>query len=319
MRAANLLVASLLATLVLAASLLRVDTVVEATGRLAADRPAIVLQPMERAIVRDLKVKAGDVVRKGQVLATFDPTFSQADLEALTARSRLLSATVRRLEAELGDAPPRRTARPSRRRPRRRPSTGNAGRSTRPACSPSTRRSGGARPTSGPPARTAPSWSGSSRWRATSRRCTASCSRTAPARGCSTSRPRPPPCGPSARPGTPTTGWRCCSTTSRRGGRSAPPSPTSGAATCWGSWRTAATPSPRPRTRWPRRPACATSWWWPRPRTGWCWASPRARPARCCARPSRWSGCCRWTPRSSPTSRSIHGTSATSARATRSR
>ena len=43
MRAANLLVASLLTTLVLAASLLRVDTVVEATGRLAADgrhRPA---------------------------------------------------------------------------------------------------------------------------------------------------------------------------------------------------------------------------------------------------------------------------------------
>ena len=78
---------------------------VEATGRLAADRPTIVLQPMERAIVRDLKVKAGDVVRKGQVLATFDPTFSQADLEALTVRSRLLSATVRRLEAELGDAP----------------------------------------------------------------------------------------------------------------------------------------------------------------------------------------------------------------------
>jgi HlyD family secretion protein len=59
-----------------------------------------VLQPFEHAVLRSLSVRPGDVVKKGQVLATLDPTFSQADLSALESRSKAVRSQIRRLEAE---------------------------------------------------------------------------------------------------------------------------------------------------------------------------------------------------------------------------
>jgi hemolysin D len=105
MRVAMFLVVFLLAALILLASLLHVDIVVGASGHLAADQPTTVPQPMERGTIRELRVRAGDVVTKGQILAMLDPTFSQADLVSLTAQKRSLIATLRRLEAELKDEP----------------------------------------------------------------------------------------------------------------------------------------------------------------------------------------------------------------------
>jgi HlyD family secretion protein len=63
------------------------------------------LQPLDRAIIRELNVKEGDDVKKGQVLATLDPTFAQADLASLTVQQRSLLAQIRRLEAELAGQP----------------------------------------------------------------------------------------------------------------------------------------------------------------------------------------------------------------------
>ena len=77
-----------------------VDVVVVGSGKLTYDGQPIVLQPFERAMLKSLSVRPGDVVRKGQVLATLDPTFSQADLGALEDRKRVLRAQVVRLEAE---------------------------------------------------------------------------------------------------------------------------------------------------------------------------------------------------------------------------
>ncbi|MEJ0045698.1 MAG: biotin/lipoyl-binding protein [Rhodospirillales bacterium] len=74
--------------------------VVTGRGRLAADHPTAILQPMARAIIRTLLVRAGDPVRKGQVLATLDPTFTAADLASLQARQRSLVAEAARLLAE---------------------------------------------------------------------------------------------------------------------------------------------------------------------------------------------------------------------------
>jgi HlyD family secretion protein len=87
------------------AAVVKVEVVVTGTGRLATETPPIMLQPLDRAIVRELKVKPGDEVRKGQILATLDPTFTQADVESLSAKQRLLLAQVRRLEAELNATP----------------------------------------------------------------------------------------------------------------------------------------------------------------------------------------------------------------------
>jgi len=99
------LVVGLFVSLLLIASLAKVDVVVVATGRLATATPPIVLQPMERAILRELRVHPGDVVARGQVLATLDPTFAEADAAALGKQLLALRAQERRLEAESGARP----------------------------------------------------------------------------------------------------------------------------------------------------------------------------------------------------------------------
>jgi hemolysin D len=87
--------------MLLIASVVKVEIVVVGAGRLITETPPIMLQPMDKAIVRELKVKPGDAVTKGQLLATLDPTFTQADLASLTTKQRQLMAQLRRLEAEL--------------------------------------------------------------------------------------------------------------------------------------------------------------------------------------------------------------------------
>jgi hemolysin D len=85
--------------------LFKVDVVVAGQGKLTYDGPPIVLQPFERAVLRSLLVKPGDAVAKGQVLATLDPTFSQADLSALESRTRMTRALLKRLECESNGVP----------------------------------------------------------------------------------------------------------------------------------------------------------------------------------------------------------------------
>ncbi len=78
----------------------RVDVVVQGAGKLTYDGPPIVLQPYERAMLRSLKVRAGEVVKKGQELVVLDSTFSQADQGALEERKRTLHSQAQRLESE---------------------------------------------------------------------------------------------------------------------------------------------------------------------------------------------------------------------------
>ena len=93
--------AALLLALVAVAALTRIDIVVTASGRLAADAPPIILQPMSRATLRDLLVKPGDLVVAGQILARLDGTLAEADRAALTVERAALLAKVQRLRAEL--------------------------------------------------------------------------------------------------------------------------------------------------------------------------------------------------------------------------
>jgi len=83
------------------ASILKIDIVVVGSGRLVPDTPPIVIQPVGRAIIQSLKVKAGDVVTKGQVLAVLDPTFNEADVSSLLSQQRVLRTQVHRLECEI--------------------------------------------------------------------------------------------------------------------------------------------------------------------------------------------------------------------------
>ena len=80
----------------------QVDMIVTAQGKLITTRPNLVVQPLETSVIREIHVRAGDVVNRGDVLATLDPTFSQADLDQLRTRVAAFDATINRLKAELG-------------------------------------------------------------------------------------------------------------------------------------------------------------------------------------------------------------------------
>ncbi len=87
------------------ASIAKVDRIVVAPGKLVSSEPLIVVQPLESAIVRDILVKAGDTVRKGEVVAHLDPTFVTAEATSLTTQKASLDAEIDRLLAELSDLP----------------------------------------------------------------------------------------------------------------------------------------------------------------------------------------------------------------------
>ena len=91
--------------LFLIASVVEVDVVLGETGRLITDTPTIVLQPLERGIIREIKVRPGMAVTKGQVLVTLDPTVSQVDLASVLEQRQSLLAQQRRIEAELNGVP----------------------------------------------------------------------------------------------------------------------------------------------------------------------------------------------------------------------
>jgi HlyD family secretion protein len=105
MRSMLYVVFGLFVLTIVVASLVQVEVVVVGSGRLATETPPIMLQPLDRAIIREMKVKPGDVVTKGQVLATLDPTFARADLSSLSTKQVSLLAQIRRLEAELNNQP----------------------------------------------------------------------------------------------------------------------------------------------------------------------------------------------------------------------
>ena len=101
MSATIYLLVALVVITILWASLSEVDQVVTARGRLVTVQPNIVLQPLETAQIKAFNVKAGQVVKKGQVLVVLDPTFIAADLAQAQDRLKSLDAEVRRVEQEL--------------------------------------------------------------------------------------------------------------------------------------------------------------------------------------------------------------------------
>lgn len=87
------------------ASLAKIDRVVSARGKMASVDPSILVQPLDTAIIRSLNARPGDLVRAGEVLATLDPTFAQADVTQLERRREALAALTERLEAEYDNRP----------------------------------------------------------------------------------------------------------------------------------------------------------------------------------------------------------------------
>jgi HlyD family secretion protein len=74
------------------AAVAEVDRIVVAPGKLVTTASTIVVQPLETSTVRSLHARMGDIVRKGDALATLDPTFSEADAGQLRGKVASLAA-----------------------------------------------------------------------------------------------------------------------------------------------------------------------------------------------------------------------------------
>jgi HlyD family secretion protein len=83
------------------ASLSHIDQVVAAQGRLINPLPNVVVQPLETSIVQSVNVRVGQIVKKGDPLASLDATFVQADESQLRVRLSSLQTQVQRFEQEL--------------------------------------------------------------------------------------------------------------------------------------------------------------------------------------------------------------------------
>jgi HlyD family secretion protein len=104
-RGTTLVTCSLVAACFAAAGLIPIDKVVTAQGKIVAENPTSVIQPLETAIVRSIDVREGQTVKKGDLLAKLDPTFATADAGALQAQVESYQAEVDRLTAEAQNKP----------------------------------------------------------------------------------------------------------------------------------------------------------------------------------------------------------------------
>jgi HlyD family type I secretion membrane fusion protein len=93
-------IVAMLTLAVILMSFAKLDRVVASNGRIITKEGSLFVQPLDRAIVKDIQVATGDIVTKGQVLAHLDPTFATADLTQLTQKMASEQALVDRLTAE---------------------------------------------------------------------------------------------------------------------------------------------------------------------------------------------------------------------------
>jgi hemolysin D len=91
---------AMIAVAIFLISVVQLDRVVAAQGRLVPIDGTMFVQPLDRGIIGNVRVNVGDIVKKGQVLATLDPTFTAADFLQLEQKVASLSAQQRRIEAE---------------------------------------------------------------------------------------------------------------------------------------------------------------------------------------------------------------------------
>jgi len=86
-------------------AVVKLEKVVTSTGRIVPAGGPLYVTPFDTGIVRQVHVKAGDIVKRDQVLATLDPTFTDADLKQLQKKLASDEASVARIEAELAGLP----------------------------------------------------------------------------------------------------------------------------------------------------------------------------------------------------------------------
>jgi HlyD family secretion protein len=104
-RHSNLIITVMVLTALFLADVMHVDKIVSAQGKLISSAPTVVVQPFVTSIVQSINVSEGQIVKKGDVLATLNPTYAAADLTALTAQQQAYAAQVAELQAQENNTP----------------------------------------------------------------------------------------------------------------------------------------------------------------------------------------------------------------------
>lgn len=101
LRVTTWVTASIMIICVAFAAIARVDRVVTSDrGKIVPAQGTILFQVLENSLIKTLDVREGDRVRKGQKLATLDPTFADADVDQLEKQLLSLDAQISRATAE---------------------------------------------------------------------------------------------------------------------------------------------------------------------------------------------------------------------------
>jgi HlyD family secretion protein len=75
--------------------------VISEFGQIVTVEPTVVIQALDPSIIKTIDVQDGQRVKKGQLIATLDPTFAAADVTSLRLQISSLEAEIGRCQAEL--------------------------------------------------------------------------------------------------------------------------------------------------------------------------------------------------------------------------
>ena len=94
------------------ACIARVDVIVQAPGKVVSDKQVIAIKPIDTSIIENVHVNIGDIVKKGDVLISFDQTINQKEIQRLQREICVLETKVDRFTCEFEKrdyvpAPPR--------------------------------------------------------------------------------------------------------------------------------------------------------------------------------------------------------------------
>lgn len=91
--------------LIIWAATFHIDAVIHAQGQVIADSKTQMVQAVDGGVLVDLKVKEGDVVEKGQVIAFLEKERAQATFTESYGKVQALKLTVARLRSEIFETP----------------------------------------------------------------------------------------------------------------------------------------------------------------------------------------------------------------------
>jgi hemolysin D len=99
--ATNYFISSLVLSLILVAAFMHTERLVTASGVIVSTASNSSIQTFGvTSIVETINVHPGDLVKKGQILATLNPTYSTADVTSLTLQQQNYAAQVAQLQAQ---------------------------------------------------------------------------------------------------------------------------------------------------------------------------------------------------------------------------